>query len=175
MTAPISTTRGRVHIQSVEQAENGALSVAFKIENDTQASICFYDAQVNFLRDFMTADMRWAIFDAAEHGFPDFLFDGTVYQNHVITRIEPGAARSKWLVVQPFEKAVLGNEAVEVGPVPDGQSAIMRVGVFIVNCREQPSRLARGKVDFKAVFSEFQDISRYGEGLWRRGGAQLGE
>lgn len=167
-----SDSGGRVHIQSVEQAENGALSVALKIVNDTKASLCFYDGQVNFLRDFMTADMKWAISDAAERGVPDYFFGGTVYQNHALTRIEPGAARSKRLVVHPFETAVIGNEAVEVGPVPDRQAAIMRVGVHVVDCDGESSRSARGEVEFKAVFSEFQDISKYGKGLWRRAAGQ---
>ena len=57
---------GRVHIQSVEQAENGALSVAFKIVNDTKAPLCFYDAQDIFLRELKTADMRWSIFNESD-------------------------------------------------------------------------------------------------------------
>lgn len=170
-----SDSGGRVHIQSVEQAENGALSVVYKIVNDTQASICLYEHQGKFSYEFMTADLKWSIFDAYDPGVPDYFFGGKRYVNPVVVRIQPGASRIKRLVVKPLYEAVIGADGRVVGPVPDRQAAVMRMGISIGDCVYATSGDAFDVGGSRTVFSEFQDISRYGEGLWRRGGSQVGE
>lgn len=90
-------------------------------------------------------------------------------------RIQPGASRIQRLVVQPRQEAVIGVDGKVVGPVPDRQAAVMRMGISIGDCVYAPSGDAFDIGDSRTVFSEYRDIFRYGAGLWRRGGAQLGE